>query len=118
MPNSKSYRELHDRVARRPGAAERLAALRRDTLAEIGLPEPAGCERRQPRGLFRRIGSLVQKPFAAKRRCQCAGARLTVIVMSRAAAARWRVVRVALVPPASRRATAAWLVDMRVARSR
>ena len=39
MPNSKSYRELHDRVARRPGATERLAALRRDTLAEIGLYE-------------------------------------------------------------------------------
>ena len=39
MPNSKSYRELHDRVARRPGAAERLAALRQDTLAEIGLYE-------------------------------------------------------------------------------
>ena len=62
MPNSKSYRELHDRVARRSGAAERLAALRQDTLAEIGLPEPASCERRQRRGLFRRIGSVFRGP--------------------------------------------------------
>ena len=38
---------------------------------------------------------------------QCVGARLTVIVTSRAAAALWRVVSVALVPLASRRATAA-----------
>ena len=43
----------------------------------------------------------------AKRWSQCDGARLTVIVMSRAAATLWRVVSVALVPPASRRATAA-----------
>ena len=41
MPSSKSYRELHDRVAGRPGAAERLAALRRDTLAEIGRDKSA-----------------------------------------------------------------------------
>ena len=39
MPNTASYRELHDRVAARPGATERLAALRLDTLAEIGLYE-------------------------------------------------------------------------------
>ena len=39
MPNTTSYRELHDRVAARPGAAERLAALRLDTLAGIGLYE-------------------------------------------------------------------------------
>jgi len=37
MPSTKSYRNLHDRVVARPGAAERLAALREDTLAEIGL---------------------------------------------------------------------------------
>lgn len=41
MPSSKSYRELHDRVAGRPGVAKRLAALRRDTLAEIARDEPA-----------------------------------------------------------------------------
>ena len=64
MPGTKPYRELHDRVTARPGAAERLAAIRRDTLAEIGLPEPASCERRQRRGLFRQIGSLVREPFA------------------------------------------------------
>ena len=43
MPNTTSYGELHDRVASRSGAAERLRALRRDTLAEIGpheLPHP------------------------------------------------------------------------------
>ena len=64
MPGTKPYRELHDRVTARPGAAERLAALRHDTLAEIGLPEPASCECQQLSGLFRQIGSLVRKPFA------------------------------------------------------
>jgi len=39
MPNTTSYRELHGRVAERSGAAERLAALRLGTLAEIGLYE-------------------------------------------------------------------------------
>ena len=34
MPTTSPYRELHDRVAARPGAADRL-----DTLAEIGLYE-------------------------------------------------------------------------------
>jgi DNA-binding Xre family transcriptional regulator len=39
MPSTKSYRDLHDEVTARPGAAERLAALRKETLAEIGLYE-------------------------------------------------------------------------------
>jgi len=39
MPSSKSYQQLHDRVASRPGATERLAALREETLGEIGLYE-------------------------------------------------------------------------------
>lgn len=39
MPSTKSYRELHDQVVARPEAADRLAALRDDTLAEIGLYE-------------------------------------------------------------------------------
>ena len=39
MPNTKNYQELHERVIARPGAAERLAALRQQTLAEIGLYE-------------------------------------------------------------------------------
>ena len=39
MPSTKSYRDLHSKVAARPGAAERLAALRDETLAEIGLYE-------------------------------------------------------------------------------
>ena len=39
MPQTSPYRELHDRVTARPGAAERLAGLRLDTLAEIGLHE-------------------------------------------------------------------------------
>ena len=39
MPNTSPYRELHDRVAARSGAADRLAGLRLDTLAEIGLYE-------------------------------------------------------------------------------
>lgn len=37
MPSTKNYRQLHDRVLARPGAADRLRALRDDTLAEIGL---------------------------------------------------------------------------------
>jgi predicted transcriptional regulator len=39
MPSTKNYRELHEQVVSRPGAAERLAALRSETLAEIGLYE-------------------------------------------------------------------------------
>lgn len=35
----KSYKNLHQTVTDRPGAADRLAALRADTLAEIGLYE-------------------------------------------------------------------------------
>lgn len=37
MPSTQSYRALHDEVLARPGAEERLAALRSETLAEIGL---------------------------------------------------------------------------------
>lgn len=39
MPSTKNYRQLHDQVVSRPGAAERLAALREETLTEIGLHE-------------------------------------------------------------------------------
>lgn len=39
MPSTKDYRDLRDQIIARPGAAERLAALREDTLAEIGLYE-------------------------------------------------------------------------------
>ena len=35
MPSTTSYRALHDEVLARPGAEERLAALRSETLAEI-----------------------------------------------------------------------------------
>ena len=38
MP-TKKYRQLHEQVIARPGAVERLAALREATLAEIGLHE-------------------------------------------------------------------------------
>ena len=37
MPSTQSYRALHDEVLARPGAEQRLAALRSETLAEIGL---------------------------------------------------------------------------------
>ena len=37
MPTTKSYQPLHERVATRPGAVERLASLREATLAEIDL---------------------------------------------------------------------------------
>ncbi|WP_419553544.1 helix-turn-helix domain-containing protein [Candidatus Poriferisodalis sp.] len=39
MPSTTSYRMLHDQIASRPGAVERLAALRDETLNEIGLYE-------------------------------------------------------------------------------
>jgi len=39
MPSAKSYTALHKKVTDRPGATERLAALRVDTLTEIGLHE-------------------------------------------------------------------------------
>ena len=39
MAKSNNYKQLHEQVIARPGAAERLAALRQDTLAEIGLYE-------------------------------------------------------------------------------
>lgn len=35
MPSTKSYRQLHEQVAARPGAALRLAMLRKQTLAEM-----------------------------------------------------------------------------------
>lgn len=37
MPPSKNFETLHKQVTERPGAAERLAALRAETLAEIRL---------------------------------------------------------------------------------
>lgn len=39
MPSTKNYKQLHDQVTARPGAAERLAKLRDQTHAEIGLYE-------------------------------------------------------------------------------
>lgn len=39
MPSTKSYKKLHDQVTARPGATERLAKLREETLNEIGLYE-------------------------------------------------------------------------------
>lgn len=39
MPSTKSYRELHEQVVDRPGATERLGALRDETLIEVGLYE-------------------------------------------------------------------------------
>ena len=39
MPSTKSYKKLHDQVAARPGAADRLAKLREETLSEMGLYE-------------------------------------------------------------------------------
>lgn len=39
MPNTRNFRDLHEQVMARPGAAERMAELRKETLAEIGLYE-------------------------------------------------------------------------------
>lgn len=54
MPKTKSYRDLHDRVIERPGASERLNALREETLMEIGLYE------------LRRALEISQEDLAAK----------------------------------------------------
>ena len=42
MPSTKSYHHLHQQVITRPGAVERLAELRKETLAEIELQELRG----------------------------------------------------------------------------
>lgn len=39
MPSTHSFRELHEQVMAKPGAAERLAEIRKEALAEIGLYE-------------------------------------------------------------------------------
>lgn len=54
MPNTKSYKELHERVLDRPGALERLNSLREDTLIEIGLFE------------LRRVLEISQEDLAAE----------------------------------------------------
>ena len=56
MPTTKSYRQLHDRVAARPGAAERLAELRQETLAEMGLYELRGALQQSQADLAAAIG--------------------------------------------------------------
>lgn len=57
MPTTKSYRRLHNWVAARPGAAERLAELRKKTMAEMRLYEldqsskvPSDCRSPEGRG--------------------------------------------------------------------
>lgn len=39
MPNTRNFQDLHEQVLAKPGVAERLAELRKGTLAEIGLYE-------------------------------------------------------------------------------
>ena len=39
MPKTKNYQDLHERILERPGALQRLNALREETLMEIGLYE-------------------------------------------------------------------------------
>lgn len=39
MPKTKNYQNLHERILERPGALQRLNALREETLMEIGLYE-------------------------------------------------------------------------------
>ena len=56
MPTTKSYRQLHDRVVAQPGAAERLAELRTETLAEMrlyGLHQSSGLVADRRRKSFR-----------------------------------------------------------------
>ena len=56
MASTKNYRDLHRNVAARPGAAERLAALRDETLAEIGLYELRRCLERSQTELAAELG--------------------------------------------------------------
>ena len=46
MPSTKNYRQLHNRIVATPGAAERLAGLRKETLAEVRLSKFRGVLRR------------------------------------------------------------------------
>ena len=39
MPNTRNFRELREQVLAKPGAAERMAEIRKEALAEIGLYE-------------------------------------------------------------------------------
>ncbi len=39
MPNTRNFQDLHEQVLAKPGTAGRLAELRKETLAEIGLYE-------------------------------------------------------------------------------
>ena len=54
---ARNYRELHERVVARPGAPERLAALREATVAEIGLHELRRALNRSQVDLAASIGS-------------------------------------------------------------
>ena len=54
---AKNYREIHERVVARPGAPDRLAALREATVAEIGLHELRRALNRSQAELALRMGS-------------------------------------------------------------
>jgi DNA-binding XRE family transcriptional regulator len=56
MPSTKNYRTLHEQVVARPGAAERLLALRDETLAEIGLNELRAAFQRSQAELAAELG--------------------------------------------------------------
>lgn len=56
MPSTKSYGDLHERVISRPGAVDRLAGLREQTLAEIGLFELRRALERSQTELAEEIG--------------------------------------------------------------
>lgn len=56
MPSTKDYRELHEQVVSRPGAPQRLSALREETLTEIGLDELRRALRRSQTELAGEMG--------------------------------------------------------------
>jgi predicted transcriptional regulator len=56
MPSAKSYGDLHKQVTSRPGAVDRLAGLREQTLAEIGLFELRRALERSQTELAEEIG--------------------------------------------------------------
>ena len=63
--NPKRYQELHEKVAARPGAPERLAALRQDTLAGIGLYELRRSLERSQTDLAAELG--ISQPAVSQR---------------------------------------------------
>src|SRR6266567_4292268 len=64
MPKTKNFEILHQQVLARPGAAKRLAKLRQETLAEIGLYQLRTAQALSQTELAARLG--VTQPAVSK----------------------------------------------------